>query len=94
MVLLVVLYGCETWPVMLREEHGLRVCENWVLGKKFGPKRKDITGNWRKLHSEELHDLYSSPNVIRVLKSRRIVLAGYVAYMGEKKYIQNSDKET
>jgi len=64
---------------MLREEHGLRVCEERVLGKICGPKRKNIRGNWRKFHNEELHDLYSSPNVIRVLKSRRTGLAVHVA---------------
>lgn len=68
MVLPVVLCGCDTRSVMLREEHGLRVCENRVLGKIHGPERKDITGNWRKLHYDQLHCLYSSPNVIRVLK--------------------------
>ena len=91
MVLPVVLYGCDTRPVMLREEHGLRVCEKQVLEKIWEPKRKDVTGNWRRLYYEELHDLYSSPNIIRVLKSRKIGLAVHVA---EKKCIQDFDRET
>jgi hypothetical protein len=67
----VVLYGCETWSHTLREEHRLRVFENRVLRRIFGPKRDEVTGEWRRLHNEELHDLYSSPNIIRVIKSRR-----------------------
>jgi hypothetical protein len=59
-ILPVVLYGCETWSLMLREEHRLRVFENRVLRRTFGPKRDEVTGEWRKLHSEELHVLYSS----------------------------------
>jgi hypothetical protein len=65
----------------LREEHRLRVFENIVLGKIFGPKR-DEDGSWRKLHNDELHSLYSSPNIVRVIKSRRIRLAGHVARIG------------
>jgi hypothetical protein len=65
-----------------------------MLGKICGPKRKDITGNWRKLHYEEVHDLYSSPNIIWVLKSRRIGLAVHMARVGEKKCIQDFDRET
>jgi hypothetical protein len=61
-ILPVVLYGYETWPLILREEHKLRVFENTVLRRIFGPKRDGMTGGWRKLHNEELHDLYSSPN--------------------------------
>jgi hypothetical protein len=61
----VVLYGCETWSVTLREEHRLRVFENTVLSRTFGPKRDEMTGDWRKLHNEELHNLYSSPDIIR-----------------------------
>jgi hypothetical protein len=61
--LLVILYGCENWPVTLREEHKLIVFENRVLRRIFGPKRDDVTGDWRKLHNEELHNLYSSPNI-------------------------------
>jgi hypothetical protein len=65
----VVLYGCETWSLILREEHRLRVFENRVLRRIFGPKRDKVTGEWRKLHNEELHDLYSLPSIIR--KSNR-----------------------
>ena len=67
-ILPVVLYGCETWSLTLREEHRLRVFENRVLRGIFGPKRDGVTGEWRKLHNEELSDLYSSPNIVRVLK--------------------------
>jgi hypothetical protein len=63
------LYGCETWSLTLREEHRLRVFENRVLRRIFGPKTDKVTGEWRKLHNEELHDLYSSPNIVRVIKS-------------------------
>ena len=78
-ILPVVLYGCETWSLALREEHRLRVFENKVLRKIFGAKRDKITGDWRKLHNAELHALYSSPNIIRDLKSRRLRWAGHVA---------------
>jgi hypothetical protein len=71
-ILPVVLYGCETWSLTLREEHRLRVFENRVLSGIFGPKSDEVTGGWRKLHNEELHNLYSSPSIIRVIKSRRI----------------------
>jgi hypothetical protein len=64
-ILPVVLYGCETWSLTLREKHRLRVFENRVLRRIFGPKRDEVTGEWRKLHKEELHILYSSPNIIR-----------------------------
>jgi hypothetical protein len=67
-ILPVVLYGCETWSLTLREEHRLRVFDNRVLKRIFGPKRDEVTGNWRKLHNE-LHNLYSSPSIIRVFKS-------------------------
>jgi hypothetical protein len=66
-ILRVVLYGCETWYLILREEHRLRVFENRVLKRIFGPKRDEVTGEWRRLHKEELNDLYSSPNSIRVI---------------------------
>ena len=77
----VVLYGCETWPLTLREEHRLRVFENRVLRRIFGPKRDGVTGQWRKLHNEELNDLYCSSSIVRVIKSRRMRLAGHVARM-------------
>jgi hypothetical protein len=81
-ILSVVLYGCETWCLTLREEHRLRVFENRVLRRIFGPKREEV-GSGRKLHNDELHDLYSSPNTVRVIKSRRMRWAGHVARMGE-----------
>ena len=64
------LYGCETWSLILREERRLRVFDNRVLRRIFGPKRDEVTGQWRKLHNEELRDLYCSPNIVRVIKSR------------------------
>jgi hypothetical protein len=82
-ILPVVLYGCETWSVTLREEHRLTVFENRVLRGIFGPKRDEVTGEWRRLHNEELYDKYSSQNIIRVIKSRRMRWAGHVALMGE-----------
>jgi len=69
-ILPVVLYGCETWSLTLREERRLRVFDNSVLGRIFGPKRDEAVGEWRKLHNEELHDLYCSSNIVRVTKSR------------------------
>ena len=80
-ILPVVLYGCETWSLTLREEHRLREFENKVLRNIFGAKRDEITGVWRKLHNAELHALYSSPNIIRNLKSRRLRWTGHVARM-------------
>jgi hypothetical protein len=65
----VVLYGCENWSLALREEHRLGVFENRVLRRILGPKRDEVTGEWRKLHDVELHDLFSSPNRIRIMKS-------------------------
>jgi hypothetical protein len=79
----VVLYRCENWSLTLREEHRLRVFENRVLRRIFGPKRNEVTGELRRLHSEELNDLYSSPNIIRVTKLRRMRWVGHVARMGE-----------
>jgi hypothetical protein len=70
----------------LREEHKLRASENRVL-RIFGPKRDEVTGRWRKLHNKELHDLYSSPSIIRIIKSRRMRWAGHVARMGEKRNV-------
>ena len=77
----VVLYGCETWSLILREERRLRMFENRVLRRVFGPKKDEVTGEWRKLHNEELSDLYSLPNIVRVVKSRRMGWAGHVARM-------------
>jgi len=68
----VVLYGCETWSLTWREERRLRVFENRVLRRIFGPKRDEVTGEWRKLHNEELNDLYCSSNIVRVIKSKRM----------------------
>jgi hypothetical protein len=68
----VVLYGCEIWSLTLREERRLRVFENRVLRRVFGPKRDGVTREWRKLHNEELDDLYSLPSIVRVVKSRRM----------------------
>jgi hypothetical protein len=73
--------------VTLREEHRLRVFGNRVLRRIFGPKRDEVTGEWRKLHSEELHNLYSSPDIIRQVKSRRMRWAGHVARMGEERKV-------
>jgi hypothetical protein len=86
-ILLVVLYGCETWYLTLREEHRLRVFENRVLRRIFGPKRDEVMGEWRKLHIEELHNLYSSADIIRQVKSRRMRWAGHVARMGEERKV-------
>ena len=76
------MYGCETWSLKLREERRLRVFENRVLRRIFGPKSNEVTGEWRKLHNEKFNDLYSSPNIVWVIKSRRMRWAGHVACMG------------
>jgi hypothetical protein len=86
-ILPVVLYGCETWSLTLREEHKLRVFENRVPRRIFGPKMDGVTRGWRKLHNDELHNLYSSPSIIRIIKSRRMRRAGHVARMGEERNV-------
>jgi hypothetical protein len=83
----VVLYDCKTWSLTLREEHRLRVFENRVLRKIFGPKRDEVTGEWRKMHKEELRDLYCSRSIIRIINSRRMRWAGHVARVGEKRNV-------
>jgi hypothetical protein len=85
LILPVVFYGCETWSLILREERRLRVFENRVLRKVFGPKRDEVTGEWRKLHNKELNDLYFSPNIFRAINSRRMRWAGHVARIGERR---------
>jgi hypothetical protein len=78
-------YGCETWSLTLREEHRLRVFENRVLRRTFKPKRDEVTGGWRKPQNEEHHNLYSSPSIITMIRSRRTRWAGNVARMGKKR---------
>ena len=79
------LWFLVVWSLTLREERKLRVFENMVLRRIFGPRRYEVTGEWRRLHNEELNDLYSSPNIVRVIKSRRMRWAGHVAHMGEER---------
>jgi hypothetical protein len=83
-ILPVVLYGCETWSLALREEHRLRVFENKVLRRIFGVRRDEVTGECRTLHNEDLHDLHFSPSIIRIIKARRMRWAGHVARMGRR----------
>ena len=86
-ILPVVLYGCENWSLTLREECRLRVFENRVLRRIFVPKRDEVTVEWGKLHNEELNDMYSSPSIVRVIKSRRLRWAGNVARMGKRRVV-------
>jgi hypothetical protein len=81
----VVLYGYETWFLTVSGEQRLGVFENRVLMRIFDPKRGEVTGKWRRLHNEELHDLYCSPSIIRIIKARRMRLAGQVTRIGEKR---------
>jgi len=83
-ILPVVLYGCETWSLKLREERRLRVFENRVLRRIFGSKRDEVREDWRKLHNEELNDLYCAPNIVGVTKSRRMRWAGHIARRGRR----------
>jgi hypothetical protein len=80
-MLLVFMSGCETWCLTLREEHRLEVFGNRVLRRLFGSRRDEVMGGWRKLHNGELHDLYSSPSIIRIIKSMKVRWEGYVARM-------------
>jgi hypothetical protein len=84
-ILSAILYGCANWSLTLREECRVWVFENRVLRRIFGPKRNEVTGEWRKLHKEELNDLYSSSNIVRVIKSRRIMWPGHLALMGKRR---------
>jgi len=85
-ILPVVLYGCETRSVIFREVRRLRVLENTVFWRIFWPKRDEVTRQWRKLYNE-LNDLHSSPNIVRVIKSRKIGWAEHVARMGERRAV-------
>jgi hypothetical protein len=82
-ILPVVLYGCETWSLTLKEDHRLKVFENRVLRRIFGRKRDEVTGDWRKLHNGESLNFYTSPDIIRQMKSRRMRWPGHVAFMEE-----------
>jgi hypothetical protein len=93
-ILPVVLYGCETWSLTLTEECRLKVFENRVLRRIFGPKRNEVTGEWRKLHNEKLSDLYFLPNIMKVIKLRRMRWAEHVASMGGGWHVQGFGGET
>jgi hypothetical protein len=85
-ILPAVLYMCETWSLQLREEHRVRVCESEVLRRIFGLKRDEIIGGWGKLSKKELHNLYSSANIVRMIESRRMRWSGHIAGMGWKRH--------
>jgi hypothetical protein len=89
-ILPVVLYGCETWSLTLREERKMRVSENMALKRIFGPMMGKVTREWRRLHNEELNDLYCSPNIVRVIKSRKMRWVGHVARTGEERGVYGS----
>jgi hypothetical protein len=93
-ILPVVVYGCETWSLTLREERRLRLFENRMLRRIFGPKRDEVTGEWRKLQNMEHNDLYSSSNIVRVIKSRRMRWVEHVALWGEERRIEGFGGET
>jgi hypothetical protein len=93
-ILNVFLYGCENWSPRLREGRRLRAFENRVLWRIFGPKRDKVTGDWNEQHNEELNDLYSTPNIMRMIKSKRIRWAGDVAHMGRVEVLQGFGEET
>ena len=80
----VVLYRCETWSIKLTEKRGLRVLDNMILRKTFGPKKDEMSEEWKRLHNEELYDVYSSPGITRVIKSRKMRWAVYVERMGRE----------
>jgi hypothetical protein len=86
----VVFYGCGTWSLTLREKRRLRLFENRMLRRVFGPKRDEVIRKWRKLHNKELNDLYSLPNIVRVVKSRRMRWTGHVARMGEDRGVHRA----
>jgi hypothetical protein len=83
-ILPVFLHGCEMWSLILREEHRMRMFEDRMLRRIFKPKRDEVTGGWRKLRNDELHNLYSSERIIRIIKSRRVRLTGHVAGLGRR----------
>jgi hypothetical protein len=89
-ILPAVLHGCDTCSLILREERRLRVFENRVLRRIIGPQSDNVAGEWRNLHSEELHTSYSYPNVIRQMKLRRMGWAGHVTCMGEERKVYNA----
>ena len=90
----VVLYGLETWSLTLRDERRLRVLENMVLRKIFGPNGDEVTREWRRLTNVELNDLYSQPNIVRMIKSRRMRWGWHVVLWGEERRIQDFGGET